>query len=613
MNLSTIMLSKDAVTWLKEVWDYTRETGRAPNYQTIRINTKDIISTAFRPLDLPKELVDNNATEITLVGVLCCDPSTKILDIADKIFDYIKIKINSSPDQTEFESRVMATDLELAPIEVEVTLNLISKYGNFWGSASKPADSAGYTSFKVDNPHVFDTYSTHDSARSVIEENIQKYQVVDSVNKRLRERRQHQAENTLLYALSTEKKDPRLISMGLANRGPIGFILSNYIEDSWPLTAIKLQFRSDDFLYTTKVANEKLEKRNPQTLGVVGYVFNDQRPNTIQLHRYFDQTNLVHLFTTKPKNIPKTFRDESKENPIFLYDSAMEGTIPLYSYSNQVINFSEFITANFKDKISSTDELVIDLIKRIHNRADIKIVESNEMEPALGVEQLAAEVAAVISHLKVEPGNMTGIFGPWGRGKSYLMNFIWKSLQTQTKNIQYLKVNYQAWRYQDTPAAWAYLYETFSRCYLGDPKAGLGDFFKYNWRLWTLNIHREGYVALVTILLFLLMGSLTYTLATFNRDHVGLEILKILGVPAAGFIIYFVTTNLNLSYFSKAFNIIKKYGVRATFKDNLGIQAEIQKEIVHLISVWTEPNAKSKVVLFVDDLDRCREVVANHS
>lgn len=103
-------------------------------------------------------------------------------------------------------------------------------------------------------------------------------------------------------------------------------------------------------------------------------------------------------------------------------------------------------------------------------------------------------------------------------------------------------------------------------------------------------------------------GTVGYSIIAFDWENIALDVLKILGVPAAGFLIYFLTKNLNLSYFSKAFNIIKKYGVRATFKDNLGIQAEIQKEIIHLVSVWTDSNKENrKIVLFVDDLDRCKE------
>lgn len=504
MNLSSIQLSEDAKIWLREVWNCFRENGRAPDYQVIRFRTKDIISNTFRPLDLPKELIDNNATEITLIGVLCCDPNTDILEVADRIFEYVKIKINSSPDQTDFETRVIADDLTMSVTDVEIVLTLISRYGSFWGGASKASGSAFYTTFRIDSPHVFETYATHDTATSVIEDFIARYKIVESVNERLAERGQRRTEKALLYALSTDANDSALVGMGMLNRGVIGYVLTDYVEGTLPLTAVKLQFRGDDFLYTTNIESERLERRNPRNLGVLGYVYKESRSNATQLFRYFDPTNLVHLFVTRPINIPKNFRNESKDNPIHIFDVETEGTTPLYFFSNQSTVFSESIsrTSNQSENISIGEQVNAEIVRQVYSRADIKILESNEIEPALGVEQLAAEVAGVITHLKVEPGNMTGIFGPWGRGKSYLMNFIWRSLQIQAANFRYYKVTYQAWRYQDTPAAWAYLYETFSKCYLGNPKAGIRDFFVYHSRLWKLNVRREGYFTALSIAFF---------------------------------------------------------------------------------------------------------------
>ena len=47
-----------------------------------------------------------------------------------------------------------------------------------------------------------------------------------------------------------------------------------------------------------------------------------------------------------------------------------------------------------------------------------------------------------------------------------------------------------------------------------------------------------------------------------------------------------------------------KYFSKKSFNDVLGFQAEVQKEIKNLLKCWTKDSDK-KIVLFVDDLDRC--------
>lgn len=56
---------------------------------------------------------------------------------------------------------------------------------------------------------------------------------------------------------------------------------------------------------------------------------------------------------------------------------------------------------------------------------------------------------------------MLGIFGPWGRGKTYFFNRLKMNLINKQKHeLEYTIVEFNAWKYQDTPALWAYLYET---------------------------------------------------------------------------------------------------------------------------------------------------------
>ncbi len=51
------------------------------------------------------------------------------------------------------------------------------------------------------------------------------------------------------------------------------------------------------------------------------------------------------------------------------------------------------------------------------------------------------------------------------------------------------------------------------------------------------------------------------------------------------------------------------YSNKMSFQKYLGLQAEIQKEIVFLFKTWIPPNKifDTKILLFVDDIDRCDE------
>jgi hypothetical protein len=68
---------------------------------------------------------------------------------------------------------------------------------------------------------------------------------------------------------------------------------------------------------------------------------------------------------------------------------------------------------------------------------------------------------------------------------------------------------------------------------------------------------------------------------------------------------------------STAQKLMKKFGTLKTFQDKLGVQAEIDREIETLLKLWIlETDGKSnkkakgkltKILLFIDDLDRCNE------
>ena len=86
--------------------------------------------------------------------------------------------------------------------------------------------------------------------------------------------------------------------------------------------------------------------------------------------------------------------------------------------------------------------------------------------PCFDVEKLSDIFADHIHSMSNESSQMIGIFGRWGRGKTYFWQQTKKQLKTKHSD-KYIFVEFNAWKYQETPAIWAYLYKTFENALFG--------------------------------------------------------------------------------------------------------------------------------------------------
>lgn len=226
----------------------------------------------------------------------------------------------------------------------------------------------------------------------------------------------------------------------------------------------------------------------------------------------------------------------------------------------------------------------------------------NSIEPAFKVEKIALVFANHLKNLKHENGQMIGVFGQWGRGKSYFLKNVFDILHSE-KRQQFIQVNFQAWRYQNTPSIWAYLYETFIEEYLKV------SWYEKLYRVFKLNERRNGkWKSWILPLFTIVFGIIWILVFNINDKLQGLNFL----IKWSGGLASFLIIVFKLSYFGyfskdpaiKIFNTISKV---PSFKGILGVQAEIQKELVYLIQAWTEINKDKRILLFFDDLDRCSE------
>jgi hypothetical protein len=261
--------------------------------------------------------------------------------------------------------------------------------------------------------------------------------------------------------------------------------------------------------------------------------------------------------------------------------------------------------------------------------------------PTLDVIPLANATAAVIEKLSSEPQQgMIGIFGRWGRGKTRFVDILCKESLSKVDR-EYVRIDYNAWKYQDTPASWAYLYETVADAFYlegypdkKDEKLRLID----NWpkRIGSLLANFKWYDWLNMLFPLLIV---IVSVVSVKRARVFVHNFKVKPIPVR---VFFVTTLALLviriiithvdaqivlnwilagsSVFSlgwviflmrrasKAKKILSSYARKTSFANLLGKQAEIQDALKILLTTWIrKSDAKKQLLLFVDDIDRCHE------
>lgn len=229
--------------------------------------------------------------------------------------------------------------------------------------------------------------------------------------------------------------------------------------------------------------------------------------------------------------------------------------------------------------------------------------------PKLDVAILSENFANLLSSLKRNSGQMLGVFGQWGRGKTFFMNEVGKKLNIGAKESEFYYLPFHAWKYQDTEGVWAYLYQQIAEQYLTHKKGKyyIDSKLKEYWLLSKLNFIRNGFGDAV---LFLMLLVLTVTIIVIYP-----ELIKDIQFWKA-FLITSVSTQ-TLLFLKKTWKLgdkgrrlVKKYTHKPTFNKLLGVQAEIQEELKYVLKAWIPVKKNSphkRLLLFVDDIDRCKE------
>ena len=234
---------------------------------------------------------------------------------------------------------------------------------------------------------------------------------------------------------------------------------------------------------------------------------------------------------------------------------------------------------------------------------NIYIRESNST-PKLNIKTVASAYADLINNTASDDNRGTfGVLGKWGRGKTYFINQLKKNLKN-SKGFENIIIDFSAWQYQKTPEIWAYLYENIARerfkgwCKV--PYIFLHNCKKRKWGIITDLILPVTWMLIIKLWLQEDIN-ISDTLSLSN------DVLTFIPpiILALGKIL-----KDSLSDMSKvAVNFVKKHITRKSFGHILGLQKEIQDELRTLLQSWIGKRAiinnNKKIILIVDDIDRC--------
>ena len=294
-----------------------------------------------------------------------------------------------------------------------------------------------------------------------------------------------------------------------------------------------------------------------------------------------------------------------EENLLTQEDLIVDG---LNDTSKMVENGSLKIDDSEDIPFSENGTSPFDIIRKVYvPKENIKIIKDIDVEACFSVNEVAEcfiDQLDKITESQSENIPMIGVFAPWGRGKSYFLNIVFDQLKNRNKwsfrslikkkttKKKYKLIKFNAWKYQDTPAIWAYLYETIYKAASRPQKCLL--FLKK--LLWSRDF---GILALLIVLSWVI-GFLfkTYT-SWFNN---------ISDLTALGGIGTFITLAISFAATLRdnpvsALRIIDKYTGRKSYIECLGIQNAIESDIEDLLKILSY--GKKRVILCVDDIDRC--------
>lgn len=164
------------------------------------------------------------------------------------------------------------------------------------------------------------------------------------------------------------------------------------------------------------------------------------------------------------------------------------------------------------------------------------------------------------------------IFGPWGRGKTFLADRVGKAL---AKKRSSRTIRFSAWQYPTTPEVWVYLYETFAdAAFRGSLLVRLPNIAR-------TAIAKNGYWGLLLIYLTIALGAVPI----FSLLQGALQLLFYAYLVLGFYGIIFVWTLFSGVKNTKS-RLTREYLTPNRHTEKLGLQATIGKDLRDLLDGW---------------------------
>ncbi len=199
------------------------------------------------------------------------------------------------------------------------------------------------------------------------------------------------------------------------------------------------------------------------------------------------------------------------------------------------------------------------------------------------------------------------VFGPWGSGKSTILNFLRQELEKE----QWLVVEFNAWKNQKLRPPWWVLMEfVFYKARIGDKNLTIPDKLReYWWRL------RLGYTRhslyLFALAMLLTLGFWVFGETFFNK--IGLtdknEIAAQVGAAASS-VVGALAAVYGIIHSVLSSSIQGAEGFLQSSNDPMKTVSKRFEKLIERIEAdkntkTIKPNKAKRVVIFIDDLDRC--------
>lgn len=225
----------------------------------------------------------------------------------------------------------------------------------------------------------------------------------------------------------------------------------------------------------------------------------------------------------------------------------------------------------------------------------------NEVEPCFRTDILVDAFISMIREASPEnPSNTCffGVFGNWGRGKSFFLHLMRDKLEKPEvkhkgeNDYQYIEFN--AWKYQRTPEIWYHLHNV-----LYSSKSWIFKFWswlRFNW----------GVIALLLVLAAFTFAGIYLIKVTPGADGKLPTMFGIISGTIALITAFYTYINGFLEISQKKLKSLNS-------EDRLGEMAIIEKRLKYLLRHWNSKflngshyiNPNRKVTLAVEDIDRC--------